>query len=72
MRRAIKISAASLALLEAHASTEEADFKKTAHPLADGGFEILVDDEVLAGLEAIDKDPDRAIAVLCSTGVGHA
>ena len=31
-----------------------------------------VDEEVLAHLNAIHLDPDQAIRILCSTGVGHA
>ena len=38
----------------------------------DGMFVIVVDEEVSARLEAIHPDPDQAIRILCSTGVGNS
>lgn len=37
-----------------------------------GGFEVEVDDEVAASLEFLDQDPNKAIFILCTTGVGKA
>lgn len=39
---------------------------------SDGMFVIVVDEEVAAKLDAIHPDPDQAIRILCSTGVGNA
>lgn len=36
------------------------------------GFEIELDDDVYDSLMAIDRDVDKAIRILCSTGFGHA
>lgn len=64
------ISAASRALLAAHVlpGRQLADLPA----LPDGRFEVDLDEEVFWHLSALDPDPDRAIAQLCSTGVGHA
>lgn len=38
----------------------------------DGLYVISIDEEVAARLDAVHPDPDQAIRILCSTGVGHA
>lgn len=65
----LAISAASHALLSARA---ERGFIYQVRKNADGQFVIDVDEEVAAGLASIDPDPDKAIHVLCTTGVGRA
>lgn len=47
-------------------------FVSTARVRPDGMYVISIDDEVAARLEAVYSDPDQAIRILCSTGVGHA
>lgn len=63
------ISAATHALLSAHSTT---GLVYPVRKQSDGRFVIDVDDEVEARLAAIDADPDRAIEILCTTGVGRA
>ena len=65
----ISISAASHALLSARSST---GFIYPVRKQSDGRFLIEVDDEVMARLDAIDQDPDLAIAIACSGLVGNA
>lgn len=65
----ITISRASHDLLEAHAAGWRV---LGGVDLPDGRVLIEVEHDTLAALNAIDPDHDRAIAQLCSTGVGHA
>lgn len=67
----ITISAASRALLEAHVQPGRSLGAPRAE-FPDGRVEIDVDEDVHASLEAIDPDPDTAIRVLCTIGVGRA
>lgn len=67
--KTITISATSYALLSAHARN---GMIYPVQKQADGRFVIELDDEVATHLSAISSDPDSAIAILCSTGVGRA
>lgn len=67
----IIISAASRALLEA-AVRPGARMLPARRELPDGRFEIEVDEDVHAALLLVDPDPDAAIRVMFTTGVGHA
>ena len=67
----ITISAASRALLEAHVQPGRS-LGAQRRELPGGRVEIDVDEEVGAALEAIDPNPDEAIRVLCTTGVGRS
>lgn len=57
----VSISAESRALLEQHAISE----LRGAIPRADGRYDVQLDDEVLAWVQRIDADIDKAIAYLC-------
>ena len=67
--RTIVISAVSKALLDAHSSSCAC---YGGRQLADTSWEIEVDEEVAFALDRIAGDPDEAIRMLCTTGVGHA
>lgn len=70
MSHSIAVSQASIDLLRAHVAPGRE--LATGIRLSSDRWAIDVDDEVFAALTAIDADPDKAIRVLCSTGVGRA
>ena len=71
MKGTIVISASTLALLEAHA-LPGSKFVSGVRARADGRFDVSVEDDVADSLAIIHDDPDLAIRLLCSSGVGHA
>ena len=70
MSVSIAVSDDSIALLRAHVAPDKQ--LAVGLRLPRGRWAIEVDDEVAAALAAIDADPDKAIAILCTTGVGHS
>jgi hypothetical protein len=72
MMHRIKISPSSHDLLVARAA-HQGKVMRSGRRLPDGRFEIEVDDEVMVALEAIAPgDPDEALRIMSTTGVGHA
>ena len=67
----IILRTSTLALIEAHA-TPGVPFLNNSRPLPDGRREVLVGEDVAESLAHIHPDPDLAIRLLCSSGVGHA
>jgi hypothetical protein len=67
--RTIIISNASHDLLVAHSMTGRL---LGGRQLADTSWEIDIDEDVAFAMDRISGDPDRAISMLCSAGVGHA
>lgn len=70
--RSIQITVANLERLRAWGESRGMNMAPTARRLGQHRVEIEVDDEVFAHLEALDPDPDRALWILFTTGVGRA
>lgn len=67
---AIILRESTLALIEAHA-TPGVPFLNTSRPIGNGLCEVMVGEDVAESLAHIHADPDLAIRMLCSSGVGH-
>ena len=69
MSHSIAVSQSSIDLLRARVANGKS--LAVGMRLPDGRWAIDVDDDVFSALAAIDPDADKAIAILCTTGVGH-
>jgi hypothetical protein len=66
----ITINAATLQRLDAHSISGRT---VGARKLPDGRYQIDLEDDVVAAMQRIDPDPDRAIGIATgSISIGHA
>lgn len=70
--RGIIISVANYERLQVWAEQQGRTMAREGIDRGPGRIEIQVDDEVFTYLSAVDPDPDRALEVLFTTGIGRA